>query len=203
MLKLRIELALAALLLWTLCAPPVAAAAAASKEEGKKAKDEDKKDSASSGFEFSKKEPIYITADWMEVDQKKSTITYKGRVVAAQGDMTMRSETLTAQYDPEMKQIKQIIAEGKVNATQGNRLATGDKAVFDDAAKTVTLTGKPVMRQGNSQVSGTRVIYYVEQDRAVAEGDGKIRVQATIFPEELEKDKDKGNKAEAAAGPAK
>ena len=106
--------------------------------------------------------------------------------------MTMRSETLTAYYDPESKQMRQIVAEGKVNATQGNRVATGDKAVFDDQAKTITLTGNPVMRQGNSQVSGTKVVYFMDQDRAIAEGDGKIRVQATIFPDEL-KGQDNGD----------
>ncbi|HXV81760.1 MAG TPA: lipopolysaccharide transport periplasmic protein LptA [Candidatus Binatia bacterium] len=137
-------------------------------------------------FEFNKNDPIYITADWMEFDQIKNTITYKGRVVATQGEMTVRSETLMANYNPDMKQIKQIVAEGKVNATQGNRIATGDKAVFDDQAKTLTLTGNPIMRQGNSQISGSRVIYFVEQDRAVVEGDGKVRVRATIFPEELQ-----------------
>jgi lipopolysaccharide export system protein LptA len=128
----------------------------------------------------------------MEVDQKKNTITYKGRVVTVQAEMTMRSETLIAYYDPEMKQMKQIVAEGKVNATQGDRVATGEKAVFDDKAKILTLTGNPVMRQGNSQVSGIRIIYFVEQDKAIAEGDGKIRVQATIFPEDLQK-QDKGD----------
>jgi lipopolysaccharide export system protein LptA len=152
------------------------AAAAATKEEGKK---------GASGFELNKKDPIYITADWMEVDQTKNTIVYKGRVVTVQTDMTMRSEILTAYIDPETKKMKQIIAEGKVNATQGNRVATGEKAVFDDTAKTVTLTGSPVMRQGNSQVSGVKIIYYTEQDKSVTEGDGKVRVQATIFPEEL------------------
>jgi lipopolysaccharide export system protein LptA len=146
------------------------------------------------GFELNKKDPIYITSDWMEVDQKKNTITYKGRVVMVQADMTMRSEALTAQYDPEMKRISRIIAEGKVNATQGDRVATGDRAVFDDKAKTVTLTGNPVMRQGNNQVSGTKVVYFIEQDRAVAEGDGRVRVQATIFPDELQK-KEKGDSA--------
>lgn len=166
------------LLVLILSAPNNAAgaAAAATKEEGKK---------GSSGFELNKKDPIYITADWMEVDQTKNTIIYKGRVVTVQTDMTMRSEILTAYIDPETKKMKQIIAEGKVNATQGNRVATGEKAVFDDAAKTVTLTGSPVMRQGNSQVSGVKIIYYTEQDKAVTEGDGKVRVQATIFPEEL------------------
>ena len=156
---------------------------------------EEAKQKGSSAFEFNKKDPIYITADWMEFDQTKNTITYKGRVITIQGEMTIRSEILTADYNPEMKQIRQIVAEGKVNATQGNRVATGDKAVFDDQAKTVTLTGNPVMRQGNNQISGSRVIYFVEQDRAVAEGDGKVRVQATIFPEELQQK----NKGEAAS----
>lgn len=162
------------------------------------AKDDAKAKSRENVFEFNKKDPIYISSDWMEVDQKKNTITYKGRVVTIQSEMTMRSETLTAFYDPEMKQMKQIVAEGKVNAVQGNRVATGDRAVFDDKTKTVTLTGSPVMRQGNSQVTGARIIYYIDQDRAVAEGRDQVRVQVTIFPEELQsKDQDK---VEAGSG---
>jgi len=189
------KLPLAVLLLVFLSGHVMAASAAAptkddakKRDDSKKTEDAKKKDDSkksSTGFEFNKKDPIFITADWMEVDQKQNTITYKGRVVTVQAEMTMRSETLTAYYDPEMKQMKQIIAEGKVNATQGNRVATGEKAVFDDKAKTVTLTGSPVMRQGNSQVSGNKVIYFVEQDKSIVEGDGKIRVQATIFPDEL------------------
>jgi lipopolysaccharide export system protein LptA len=157
------------------------------RDDAKKKDDSKTTDSkkSSTAFEFNKKDPIFITSDWMEVDQKKNTITYKGRVITVQAEMTMRSETLTAYYDPEMKQMKQIIAEGKVNATQGNRVATGQKAVFDDQAKTVTLTGSPVMRQGNSQVSGVKIVYFIEQDKSIVEGDDKLRVQATIFPEEL------------------
>ena len=163
---------------------------AAAKEESKPAKEAGKKNS--SAFELNKKDPIYITADWMEVDQTKNTITYKGRVVTIQTDMTMRSEILTAYIDPETKKMKQIIAEGKVNATQGDRVATGDKAVFDDTAKTVTLTGNPMMRQGNSQVTGAKIVYFTEQDKATVERDEKIPVRATIFPEEL-KNREQGD----------
>jgi lipopolysaccharide export system protein LptA len=166
----------------------MAASPAAPTTDNAKKKDDSKTTDtkkSSTVFEFNKKDPIFITSDWMEVDQKKNTITYKGRVVTVQSEMTMRSETLTAYYDPEMKQMKQIIAEGKVNATQGNRVATGQKAVFDDQAKTVTLTGSPMMRQGNSQVSGVKIVYFIEQDRSIVEGDDKIQVKATIFPEEL------------------
>ena len=163
--------------------PSVYAVAAAAAGEGK---------TTANAFEFNKKDPIYITADWMEVDQAKNTIVYKGRVIAVQSDMTMRSDVLTAYYDPEMKQMKQIVLDGKVNASQGTRVATGDRAVFDDKAKTVTLTGSPVMRQGNNQVSGSKVVYFIEQDRAMVESDGKTRVSATIFPEEL-KTRDQGD----------
>ena len=170
--KILSAIVLGAFLAGSLAATRAEAAAA----EGKK---------SVNAFEFNKKDPIYITADWMEVDQAKSTIVYKGRVVAVQSDMTMRSDALIAYYDPEMKQMKQIVLDGKVNATQGTRVATGDRAVFDDKAKTVTLTGNPVMRQGNNQVSGAKVVYFIEQDRAMVESDGKTRVSATIFPEEL------------------
>lgn len=168
---------------------PVPHAAGQAKEEAKK--------KSGNAFEINKKDPIYITSDWLEVDQKKNTITYKGRVVTVQADMTLRSDTLTAFYDEGMKQMQQLVAEGKVNATQGTRVATGEKAVFDDKAKTVTLTGSPIMRQGNSQVSGTKIVYYIEQDRSVTESDGKVRVQATIFPDELQK---KEEKTDSAAG---
>ena len=185
---------IALLLLLQITVSGALGAASATKDEAKKsptaAKDEAKK--SPTAFEFNKKDPIYITADWMEADQTKYSIMYKGRVVTVQNAMTMRSDTLTAFYDPETKQMKQIIAEGKVNATQGDRVATGERAVFDDKAKTVTLTGNPVMRQGNNQVSGVKVIYFTEEDRSIVEGDNNTRVRATIFPDELKNQESTG-----------
>ncbi|MFQ5683894.1 MAG: lipopolysaccharide transport periplasmic protein LptA [Candidatus Binatia bacterium] len=134
------------------------------------------------------KEPIFITSDRMEVDQKKNTITYLGHVITLQGEMTMKSDSLTAHYTQEMKQIEKVIAEGKVHVTQGDRVATGTKAVFSGKDQTITLTGNPVVHQGNSRVSGSRITFFMEQDRAVVEG-GKQRVKAAIFPEELKKKK--------------
>ena len=141
--------------------------------------------SSGTAFQASKKEPIFITSNWMEADRKKNTITYKGQVVAIQADMTMRSEILTAYYDPAMKQLKEAIAEGKVQVDQGDKHARGTKAVFNGKAQTVTLTGSPMVRQGNSEVSGNRITFFIEEDRAVVEG-GSERVKAIIFPEEIE-----------------
>lgn len=160
------------------------------------AKRETKKEAEGTAFQASRKEPIFITSDRMEMDRQKNTITYRGQVVAIQADMTMRSEALTAYYDPDMKQLKEVIAEGKVHVTQRDRVATGTKAVFNGRDQTITLTGDPVVREGNNQVSGSRITFFIEQDRAVVEG-GTQRVKATIFPDEIER-REKGS-----AGPGK
>ncbi len=149
-----------------------------------KADKDPQKSTEGTSFQASKKEPIFISANWMEADRKKNTITYKGRVVVVQGDMTMRSETLTAYYDPDMKQLKEAVAEGKVSVVQGVRTATGTKAVFNGKAQTITLSGHPVVRQGNNEISGSQITFFIQEDRAVVEG-GNERVRATIFPEEL------------------
>jgi lipopolysaccharide export system protein LptA len=151
-------------------------------------KKETKKKSDGAAQRPSKSDPVYITSDWMEANRQKNTLIYKGRVVAVQADMTMRSDTLTAFLDPDLKQIREAIAEGtQVQVTKGDRVATGTKAIFDGVAQTVTLTGNPVVRQGNSEVSGERIIFFIDEDRAVAEGGKNQRVKATIFPEELQK----------------
>ena len=157
---------------------------------------EEKKKSEGTAFQASRKDPIFISSNWMEADRKRNTITYKGQVVAVQADMTMRSETLTAYYDPAMKELKEAVAEGKVQVVQGDKVARGAKAVFDGKARIITLTGSPVVRQGNSEVSGNRITFFIEEDRAVVEG-GNERVKAIIFPEEI------GGRGKGMPGPGK
>jgi lipopolysaccharide export system protein LptA len=154
---------------------------------------EPKKKSESASRPLNKQTPIVVTADWMEADRQKNMIVYKGQVVAVQADMTMRGDKLTALFDPASKQMKEAITEGKsVQIIQGDKIATGTKAVFDSAAQTVTMTGNPVVRQGNSEVSGERIIFYMKEDRAIAEGGANQRVKATIFTDEMGK-KPKGD----------
>lgn len=142
-------------------------------------------------FGVNKKDPIFITSDRLEVNQKNNTIIYTGRVVAQQADLTLNSHSLTAHYDATMKGIKEVVAEGQVRVTQGERVATGSKAVFSDKDQTITLTGNPVVQQGNNRVSGSKITLFIEQDRTVVEGGGQ-RVKATILPEELKKQEQEG-----------
>ncbi len=96
----------------------------------------------------------------------------------------MKSDILTATYNPEIQRLAEVVAEGNLEVTQGNRIATGAKAVYNSENNSVVLTGDPVIRQGNSQVSGCRIIMFINEDRGVVEG-GSQRVKAVIFPDEL------------------
>ena len=129
-------------------------------------------------------ETITITSDRMELDQKKNTVIYLGNVVTVRGNVEMKSDSLTATYNPELKQLTEVVAEGNLQVTQGNRIATGTKAIFNSEDNSIVLTGDPVVRQGNSQVSGSRIVLYLNEERGVVEG-GRQRVKAVIFPDEL------------------
>lgn len=179
------------------------AASAAEVEKKAEPKAESKKKSQAGGF--SKQEPIYITSDRMEADRQKNVLVYIGQVVAIQADMTLRSDKLTTYFDPDLQQIKQAIAEGKlVRMTQGDRVATGTKAVFDGVAQTVTMTGNPIVRQGNSEVTGDKITYFMVEDRVIVEsGKGKPRVEATIFPEELQQQQKKDSEPKKATAKEK
>ncbi len=42
-----------------------------------------------------------ITAESLEADNKKNTVTFKGNVVAKQGDMVIIADTMTVDYEKE------------------------------------------------------------------------------------------------------
>ncbi len=125
--------------------------------------------------------PLVITADRMELRRKENLIVYRGNVLAERGDVKIRSDVLSARYDPGDGSLKTVVAEGKVRVSQGAREMTGDKAVFDDSNETITVSGNTVMRDGDNSVSGGRVTIYLKEDRSVVENRGG-RVKAVIFP---------------------
>ena len=177
---------------------PIAAGEAEQKAEPKadqkaeQQKGDAKKKSQAGGAGLNKQDPIYITSDRMEADRQKNVLVYIGQVVATQGDMTLRSDKLTTYFDADLQQMKQAIAEGKqVRMTQGERTATGTKAVYDGVAQTITMTGNPVVRQANSEIAGSKITYFMLDDRVVVESGKDVnRVTGMIFPEELQQKKD-------------
>jgi lipopolysaccharide export system protein LptA len=144
----------------------------------------------------SQKEPIQIKANELEWLYDEQRIIYRGNVVAIQGDTTLKCNVLTVTYEtpPETEaksvqskperasskeRFKEVVAEGSVDITSGERHATGKKAVFNEASRTVVLSGDAVLLDGGNQVAGETVTWFLDEKRGTVVG----RAEMVIIPE--------------------
>ncbi len=125
-------------------------------------------------------QPIRIKSDALEWDYKGYVVTFKGNVIANQEDITLYSDRLIIYYDEANSEVTQIVAEGAVRIVQLDRRATGEKAVFQNAERKIILTGRPVVRQGNTMVIGEKITILIDRDWVEVE-----RADVTISPEEI------------------
>jgi lipopolysaccharide export system protein LptA len=146
-----------------------------------------------------KEKPIQITSDKMEVSQKDGTIVFEGHVVAQQENLTMVGKKLVvlavkdkqkpknAKADAEpggvIDRVDRIEVIGDVKITQGEKLATCDKAVYYRQDQKIILSGNPQVSQGKDVLNGRVITLYLLEDRSVIEGGGQNPVKATIYPD--------------------
>ncbi len=78
--------------------------------------------------------------------------------------------------------IKQVVAEGHVRMQQGDRIAEGRRAVFDQAKQTIVLSENAVLHEGQNQVAGDRIVVYLQDQRSVVESGSNTRVSAVFYP---------------------
>ena len=128
--------------------------------------------------------PVHITSQQLEADYQAKVITFIGDVVARQKEFTLYADRLFLYIGGEMKEIEKIVARGNVRMVQGERTATCNEATYYHREGTVVLRGEPVVREGDNWVSGKRIIYYIDEQKSVAEGEGGDRVKVTIIPRE-------------------
>lgn len=149
-----------------------------------------KEGSGLKGFGFTASHaPIDISSDSVEADQKKNTVTFKGNVIAKQEDITLYANTLIILYDPNTKQLKEIVALGNVKVVQRERRATGQKATFHQEENKVVLDGEAVVREGENVIRGEKITFYVNEERSVVEGGKGGRVTTHITPSSKEEKK--------------
>jgi len=81
-----------------------------------------------------------------------------------------------------LEKISRIEALGKVRMVQGDRVATGDKAVYLASEEKLVLTGNPQLWRGDNSLRGHEIVFYLKDNRAVVTGAPQKRVEAVIHP---------------------
>jgi len=143
--------------------------------QGKTGKEEKRKNSD---------QPLRVTSQELEADNKKLVIIFKGTVVAKQGDLTIYADMAHVYYEKkeEGNEVREIVATGNVKILEGDRVATGQKAVFTNADQKIVLTGQPKAWQGKDMVSGERIIVFLEEDKSFVESGPDRRVEVILYP---------------------
>ncbi len=134
----------------------------------------------------SSNEPIHVKSDELEFDYQANKVVYRGTVNVVQGDVAIDCKELVvnlarAQGKDDL-QLQEVVAIGDVVITQGQRKATGGRAVFDQVKRQVTLLENPVLRDGQNEVAGERIIVFLDENRSVVESSPKKRVSAILYP---------------------
>jgi len=117
------------------------------------AKEAPKKESAG---EFKEKKKVIITCDGeVEFNYAKNLAYFKDNVKVKSEDGDIDADKITVNLDPASKKINDIIAEGHVKITQKENTAYGDSARYNEADKTVSLSGNPrivISQEGDSVI---------------------------------------------------
>lgn len=81
-----------------------------------------------------------------------------------------------------IEKITRIEAIGRVRIVEGDRVATGDKAIYYTQEDKIVLSGNPQLWQGENSLKGQEIVFYHKENRAVVEGEINKRVEAVIYP---------------------
>ena len=136
--------------------------------------------------------PLVITSDTLEIDNEKKSVTFTGNVTAKKDDWVIHCIKMILLYseaaagsaaESEKMQVEKIVATGDVRVLRsGGGEAAAQEAVYYQADEKIILTGKPVVRQGEDFVEGSKITLFLQDNRSIVEGSEKEKVRAVIAP---------------------
>jgi len=118
---------------------------------------------AASAVAAALKNPVNITADKLQVNNKQRQAIYTGHVVAVRGTTRIRCGRMIATYT-QAQEISRIECTGGAELEDRDRWARGDLATYETGTGVVELTGSPQARQGPNTMSGDRVLFDLAKD---------------------------------------
>jgi lipopolysaccharide export system protein LptA len=122
--------------------------------------------------------PIDITGDRLEVEN--DVATFSGNVRAVQGPAILTAERLVADLDDKGSFTK-IRAQGTVRYSNGKEAITGARALFDDVARTITISENVVVTQGEHVMTGGELIYWVDTGKILFTAPAGKRIRGIFY----------------------
>lgn len=115
------------------------------------------------------KGPITITADTLTADNKAHTALFENSVVAKTTDFTLHADKMLVFYKEDGGAVTKIEATGQVKVLRETRVITSKAAVYFAEEEKIIFTGDPRAMDADNMVSGTKMTYFMTNDRFLVE----------------------------------
>ncbi len=142
--------------------------------------------------------PIEITADGLSVNQQNRTAVFNGNVLAKQGKVNLRADSMTVYYhaksggdvtaSADKNAVSKIDVVGNVFLSTPTETAQGGKGIYDVDQAKITLEENVVLTRGKNVVKGGKLIYDLKKAQsnlvaAPTSAGTKKRVTGYFVPE--------------------
>jgi lipopolysaccharide transport protein LptA len=111
---------------------------------------------------------IIIESRSFEWRIKEKTVVFSEEVTARKEDLTIECDKIHVYYNESENgdmDYDRILATGNVKITRADGLSgTAEKAVYDFAEETVSMTGQPVFKQGKDSYKGSSLTYHLREE---------------------------------------
>ena len=111
------------------------------------------------------KGPINITSETLTADNKAHTALFENNVVAKTTDLTIHSDKMLVYYKEDGGTVTKIESTGNVKVLRESRIITSKSAIYYADEEKVIFTGEPRAMDGDNVVSGTKITYFMGNDR--------------------------------------
>lgn len=137
---------------------------------------------------------LEIDADRMEMDDKRQTAVFSGKVRAKDGQMRLTADQMTVHYFKKggknrRSGVREVLARGHVTLVEGNNRGFADRMVYRIRQQTLELLGgtkNAEITYGDDRLAGKQIVLTIGRDRHIEKvsvvGGNSKRVSARITP---------------------
>ncbi len=162
--------------------------------------------STSIALESDYQQPIHVSSGTQHAKMQSNQVIFSKEVILTQGSIKITADKLTVTRGKESNQ-EIMVAEGNLatfyqTQDDGKPFDAQAKRIHYDVAKSkITLTGDAQIKQLESQINGSKIVYYIENEELIVENDAKDnkRVKTVFLPAQFEKKKDSESAAQATS----
>jgi lipopolysaccharide export system protein LptA len=122
---------------------------------------------------FNDKQPIEITADQLEVVQANRQAVFRGNVIAQQGTVSIRANTMVVWYrtggekQGEQGAVSRIELKDNVSLVTAQESARAAQGMYNVDTKQVQLVGNVVLTRGQNILKGDRLDFNLQTQKSL------------------------------------